>query len=44
MEDRQEICPMCVKLTSFAFVMSEWNGLGLGAIKLKPQGGTSGLA
>ena len=35
---------MCVKLTSFAFVMSEWNSLGLGAIKLMPPDGASGLA
>ena len=33
-EDRQETCPMCVKLASFAFVMSEYNSLGLGDIKL----------
>ena len=44
MVDRQKTCPMCVKLTSFAFVMSEWNSLGLEAIKLIPPDGTSGLA
>ena len=43
MEDGQKTCPMYVKLTSFAFVMSEWNSLGLGAIKLMPPD-ASGLA
>ena len=31
MEDRQKTCPMCVKPTSSAFVMSQWNSFGLGA-------------
>ena len=31
MEDRQETCPMDVKLTSSAFVISQWNSLSLGA-------------